>query len=40
VFDVFDPMVREHTGGRAYLVEVAVIEDSKNSGAYRKEANH
>lgn len=37
LFEVFDPLVREHTNGRAYLLEVAVIEDSKNSGAYRSD---
>lgn len=37
LFDEFDPMVRKGSGGRAFLIEVEVIEDSKNSGSYRKE---
>ena len=37
LFDVFDPLVRDHTGDRAFLVEVEIEEDSKNSAAYRPE---
>jgi 6-pyruvoyltetrahydropterin/6-carboxytetrahydropterin synthase len=36
LFEVFDPMVREHTAARAFLVEVEVIEDSRNSASYRR----
>jgi len=32
---VFDPMVRAETDGRAWIVEVEIEEDSKNSAAYR-----
>jgi len=35
LFEVFDPMVREHTGGRAFLTEVEIWEDSRNSACYR-----
>jgi len=31
---VFDPMVRERTGGRAWILAVEVEEDSKNSARY------
>ena len=32
---VFNPMVGEHTGGRAWIIEVEIEEDAKNSAAYR-----
>lgn len=32
---VWDPMVRERTGGRAWITQIAVGEDSKNAAAYR-----
>ena len=35
LFGIFDVMVGEHTGGRAYLVEVEIREDSRNSARYR-----
>ena len=35
LFDVFDPMVRARTEGRAFLVEVEIWEDSRNSATYR-----
>lgn len=35
VFDVFDPLVRQHTDGRAFLIAVEVVEDSKNSATYQ-----
>ncbi len=35
LFEVFDPMVREHTGNRAFLTEVEIWEDSRNSACYR-----
>lgn len=34
-FHGIEPLVREHTGGRAFLVEVEVYEDSRNSATYR-----
>ncbi len=37
LFEVFDPMVRAHTGDRAFVLEIEVVEDSRNSGTYRKE---
>jgi 6-pyruvoyltetrahydropterin/6-carboxytetrahydropterin synthase len=35
VFRGIDPLVRAETGGRAFLVEVEVFEDSRNSARYR-----
>jgi len=35
VFRGIDPLVRSETGGRAFLVEVEVLEDSRNSARYR-----
>lgn len=35
---VFDPMVREHSGGRAWIQEVGIEEDSRNSATYRPQA--
>ena len=35
LFETFDPMVRENTGGRAHLVSVELHEDSHNSALYR-----
>lgn len=32
---VFDALVRKHTGGRAWITEVVVDEDLKNSATYR-----
>ena len=32
---IFDPMVREQTQGRAWIIEVEIEEDSKNSACYR-----
>jgi 6-pyruvoyltetrahydropterin/6-carboxytetrahydropterin synthase len=37
IFDVFDPMVREQTGNRAFILSVEVVEDSKNSAVYTPE---
>jgi len=34
LFGVFDPMVQQATNGRAFLLGVELIEDSKNSAAY------
>jgi 6-pyruvoyltetrahydropterin/6-carboxytetrahydropterin synthase len=31
---VFDALVRQHTGGRAFITAVEVIEDSKNSASW------
>ncbi|MFI5336778.1 MAG: 6-pyruvoyl trahydropterin synthase family protein [Opitutales bacterium] len=31
---IFDPMVRQHTGQRACLLSVEVVEDAKNSATY------
>lgn len=35
VFRAVDPLVRSHTAGRAFLVEVEVFEDARNSAAFR-----
>ena len=35
LFETFDPMVRENTGGRARIVSIDLEEDSKNSAFYR-----
>ncbi|MGH8021568.1 MAG: 6-pyruvoyl trahydropterin synthase family protein [Opitutaceae bacterium] len=35
VFRAVDPLVRGETGGRVFLVEVEVREDSRNSAAFR-----
>ena len=35
LFRIFDAMVRENTSDRAYLVEVEIWEDSRNSARYR-----
>lgn len=35
LYNVFNPMVREHTGDRVHIVEVRIEEDSKNSAAFR-----
>lgn len=35
LFDVFNPMVREKTNDRAWIMEVEIEEDSKNSASYR-----
>jgi len=34
-FEQVDPLVRTATEGRAYLIEVEVFEDSRNSARYR-----
>ena len=34
LFEVFDPMVREHTGGRAWVTSVEVEEDTRNAATY------
>jgi len=34
LFEVFDPMVREHTNGRAWIVSIELEEDTKNSATY------
>ena len=34
LFEVFDPMVREHTNGRAWITSIELEEDSKNSATY------
>lgn len=34
VFDAIDPMVRERTGGRAWVESVEVAEDSRNAALY------
>lgn len=36
LFDVFDRMVRENTGGRAFLVAIEVAEDSRNSARWAR----
>lgn len=35
LFGIFDAMVRDKTAGRAFLLELEVVEDSKNAAAYR-----
>ncbi|HEX9785958.1 MAG TPA: 6-carboxytetrahydropterin synthase [Opitutaceae bacterium] len=35
VFRAIDPLVREYSDGRAFLVEVEVHEDSRNCAAFR-----
>lgn len=35
LFGVFDRLVRENTGDRAFLVAIEIEEDAKNSAAYR-----
>lgn len=35
VFSAIDALVREHTGGRVFLTEIEVVEDSRNSATYR-----
>ncbi len=39
VFHAIDPLVREHTADRAFLTEVEVFEDSRNSAAFRPDAD-
>lgn len=34
---IFDAMVRADTDGRAWITETEIVEDSKNSAAYRPE---
>lgn len=34
LFDIFDSLVQQDTSGRAYLVSLEVIEDSKNSATF------
>lgn len=36
LYGIFDAMVREATGGRAFVVSVEVTEDSRNSATYSK----
>ncbi len=35
LFEVFDALVRQHTGGRAFVVAIEVSEDSRNSARYQ-----
>ncbi|MDP4609756.1 MAG: 6-carboxytetrahydropterin synthase [Opitutales bacterium] len=37
IHTVFDPMVREKTSDRVWIVEVEIYEDSKNAAAYHPE---
>lgn len=37
IYEIFDPMVRNYTSGRVWIIEVEVEEDSKNSATYRPE---
>ena len=34
LFEIFNPMVSENTGGRARIVSIDLLEDSKNSAFY------
>lgn len=34
LFETFDPMVRNDTGGRAWISRIHLLEDSKNSATY------
>lgn len=40
LFEIMDPKVREMTNGRAFLTEVEVVEDSRNSARYQPEAEY
>lgn len=35
LFEIVDPMVREMTDGRAHLISVKVVEDTRNSATYQ-----
>ncbi len=35
IYEVFSQMVREQTSGRAWIIEIEIEEDSKNSASYR-----
>lgn len=35
IFEVFDALVREQSAGRAWLVQVTLSEDARNSATYR-----
>jgi 6-pyruvoyltetrahydropterin/6-carboxytetrahydropterin synthase len=35
LFEIFDPQVREATQERAWITEVEIEEDSKNSATFR-----
>ncbi|MGJ8639423.1 MAG: 6-pyruvoyl trahydropterin synthase family protein [Opitutaceae bacterium] len=37
IHSIFDPMVREQTSDRVWIVEVDIEEDSKNSASFRPE---
>ncbi|HAV14093.1 MAG TPA: 6-carboxytetrahydropterin synthase [Opitutae bacterium] len=37
IHSIFDPMVREQTKSRVWIIEVEIDEDSKNSACYRPE---
>jgi 6-pyruvoyltetrahydropterin/6-carboxytetrahydropterin synthase len=34
LFSIFDPMVREHSGGRVWVLSVEVHEDARNSALF------
>lgn len=40
LFGIMDTKVREMTDGRAFLTEVEVVEDSRNSARYRPEVEY
>lgn len=34
LFEVFDPMVKQETHNRAFIIQIEIFEDSKNSATY------
>lgn len=34
IYEIFNPMVREHTSNRAWITQIVIEEDSKNSATY------
>lgn len=38
LFETFDPLVRQHNGGRAWIHQLILHEDTKNSVRYRPDA--
>ena len=38
LFETFDPMVRKETGGRAWVRQITLHEDTKNKASYQPKA--
>ena len=38
LFETFDPMVRKETGGRAWVRQIILHEDTKNKASYQPKA--